>query len=154
MKKKLIIFLGFFISFFAYSQSADVITDILNTKQVTLGQICYLSAVYQGLVSENADCQQAFSVLEKKQQLPKYQYSDMPVPYANLCYIYAQMWNVKGGIMYRLFNAAPRYAFKQLKYDGVIPPDADPNHILSGQEALNVLTLCSIKYSNIKLKIE
>ena len=83
-----------------------------------------------------------------------YQYADMPVPYANLSYIYAQVWDVKGGIMYRLFKAAPRYAFKQLKYDGVLPANADPNHLVSGKEALDVLTMCSVKYGNMELPID
>lgn len=154
MKKKILFLAIFLLTFALHAQSADVITQILEAEQVTLGQVCYLSAVQQGLVGEKATYQQALQILEEKEQIPKYQFVDMPVPYANLCYIFSKMWNVKGGIMYRVFKSAPRYAFKQFKYDGVIPSNADPNHFLSGQEALNVFTSCSLKYGKMELTIE
>ncbi len=154
MKKLLVLFSLLFISISAFSQSADVITDILDSQQATLGQICYLAAVQKGYVSEKATYQQALQEMEERRKIPSYQYADMPVPYANLAYIYAQVWDVKGGIMYRLFKAAPRYAFKQLKYDGVLPANADPNHLVSGKEALDVLTMCSVKYGNMELPID
>ena len=31
---------------FAFAQSADVVTDILETDEVTYGQVCYLSAIH------------------------------------------------------------------------------------------------------------
>ena len=40
---------------FAFAQSAEVVTDILESDEVTYGQVCYLSAVHQGLISDDAD---------------------------------------------------------------------------------------------------
>ena len=73
---------------------------------------------------------------------------DMPVPYVNLSYIYAQTWNIKGGIMYRIFKSAPRYAFKQLKYDGILEKKIDPSRIVTGKEAIEIFNKCKIKYGN------
>ena len=65
----------------------------------------------------------------------------------NLAYIYLQMWpDIKGGLFYKLTKGSPRYAFKQLKTDGIISDDADPNSFVSGREALSILTACMVAY--------
>ncbi len=142
----------FFSSVFA--QSADVITEILNTKQVTFGQVCYLAAVQQDLIDENASYADAIEILYMRGQIPNRIYEDTVVPMVDLAYLYSNMWYVKGGIMYKLFHGAPRYAFKQLKADGVIPPTADPGTIVCGQEALIIYTACSLEYGRMKLYVE
>ena len=55
MRKVLSILIILFIGGFAFAQSAEVVTDILNSDEVTYGQVCYLSAVHQGLISDDAD---------------------------------------------------------------------------------------------------
>lgn len=132
---------------FAFAQSADVVTDILETDEVTYGQVCYLSAVHQGLISEDADYSEAIDALYTLGQIPEDVGEYDTVYMANLAYIYAQIWHsIKGGLMFRLTNGSPRYAFKQFKSDGVISDSADPNSIVSGTEALNILTACMMEY--------
>ena len=88
------------------------------------------------------------NTMSKSNQIPANQQPDMPVPYVNLSYIYAQTWNIKGGIMYRIFKSAPRYAFKQLKYDGILEKNIDPSRIVTGKEAVEIFNKCKIKYGN------
>lgn len=153
--KKLILSIALSIfCFCAYSQSAEVVTDILNSDKVTFGQVCYLSAVHQGLVSDDCTYAQAIRTLYENGQVPVTGYEDTALPMVNLTYIFAQMWNIKGGLFYRIFHGAPRYAFKQMKADGVLPLNADPSNLISGQEALNIYTSCSIKYGNMQLNLE
>ena len=57
------------------------------------------------------------------------------------------MFNIKGGLMFRLTKGSPRYAFKQMKSDGVISQNYDPSLILSGREALNIYTSCNMLYN-------
>jgi len=154
MKKIIICILVTLISFKAFSQSAEVITDILNSKQVTMGQVCYLSAVEQGLINENESYGAAVKALYKNGQIPVEIYDAALVPLVNITYIYSQIWNIKGGIFYRIFHGAPRYAYKQMKADGVLPEGSDPSQILSGQEALSLYTSCSIKYGKMQLSVE
>ena len=54
MKKIITILSILFIGAAAYSQSAKVVTEIIDAPKVTYGQICYLSAVSQNLLSESA----------------------------------------------------------------------------------------------------
>lgn len=154
MKKLLVSLFLIIASFQLFSQSAEVITDILETEQVTFGQICYLSAVQQGFIDENATYKDAIESLYQEGQIPVISYEASPVPLANIAYVFSQLWNIKGGLLYRLFNGAPRYAYKQMKADGVLPNNADPALLISGQEALNIYTSCSIKYGNMTLSID
>lgn len=147
MRKVLSILFVLFIGSFAFAQSADVVTDILNTDEVTYGQICYLSAIHQGLIDESDSYETAVDVLLSTGQIPEYVDAESPIYMANLAFIYAQIWpDMKGGLMFRLTKGSPRYAFKQFKTDGVISDKADPSSYVSGSEALNVLTACMMQY--------
>lgn len=151
MKKYVTLFLALFLMGAAYCQSADVVTEMLETPEVTFGQVCYLSAIHQGFVSDDATYDQAIDALYEKGQIPQNVDKSTNVVMANLAFIYAQMWNVQGGLLYRLTNGSPRYAFKQLKVDGIIPETADPKTVVSGLEALNMYTSCAIEYGNMEL---
>lgn len=153
--KKILPFL--FLMFFAtaiHAQSADVVTEIIETERVTFGQICYLSAVQQGFVSDDATYEEAIDVLFDKGQIPRKEYSDAKIPMANLAFIFSQMWEIKGGLFYRIFHGAPRYAFKQLKADGILPANSNPTRIPTGKEALNIYTSCCLKYGAMELSVE
>lgn len=154
MKKWIILGLLSLFTINIYAQSADVITDILESDQVTMGQICYLSAVNQGLISDEATYSAAINVLYENGQLPSKVYEASPAPLVNVAFIFAQIWDIKGGLLYRAFHGAPRYAYKQLKADGVLPDFADPGLVMTGAEALNFYTSCVIKYGNMQLTVE
>lgn len=149
MRKLIFTLVVLFIGGFAFAQSADVVTEILSTDEVTYGQVCYLSAVHQGLIDDSADFSEAVSVLYSKGQIPEDVGEYDSVYMANLAYIYAQIWpNIKGGLMFRLTKGSPRYAFKQLKSDGIFSDKADPGAYVSGAEALNILTACMMEYGS------
>ncbi len=148
MKKVLSLLFILFCTGTIYAQSADVITEILQSEEVSFGQVCYLSAVYQGLVSDDASYQEAIDALYDIHQIPERYYETTSVPMANLAFIYAQMWDVKGGLMFRITKGSPRYAFRQLKFDGIIADTIEPAKTVSGWEALNIYTNCDFKYGN------
>lgn len=154
MKKVYTLFFVLFICFSLHAQSSKVITEILDTTQVSLGQVCYLSAVQQGLVQEDASYTQCINALYQKGQIPVPSYEASLVPLANITFIFAQLWDIQGGLFYRIFHGAPRYAYKQLKADGILPENSDPGKIISGQELMNLYTSCSIKYGNMELSID
>jgi hypothetical protein len=147
MRKVLSILFVLFIGGLAFGQSAKEITNILNTDEVTYGQVCYLSAIHQNLITEDQGYEEAIKVLYESGQLPELVAGHQEVYMQNLAYIYLQMWpDVKGGLLYKLTKGSPRYAFKQLKTNGIISEDADPNSFVSGREALNILTACMLTY--------
>ena len=73
-----------------YAQSTKVLKSISEKEFVTLEEVCYLAAVQNGLISENASFTEAFTLMSKSNQIPANQQPDMPVPYVNLSYIYSQ----------------------------------------------------------------
>ncbi len=153
--KKLFIILAVLVSVSKLSaQSAEVVTSILNSEKVTFGQVCYLVAVHEGFIKESASYAEAISALDSKHMIPYAVYEETYVPLANLSYLYAQIFDVKGGLMFKLFRGAPRYAYKQLKYDGVLPANSFPNKIVSGQEALDIYTACMMEYTDYTLSVD
>lgn len=141
MKKLLFTIVSLFISSVLFAQSADEITKIINSEKATYGQTCYLTAVYQNLVKENATETDAMNSWFEENQLQKKAVSpDTEITYQDACYYFAKMWNINGSLFFRITKGSPRYAYKQLKKDGVIPSNADPTQIPSGTDLLNIYT--------------
>lgn len=148
LKKIVTVLSVLFIAVTLHAQSSEVVTEILNAKEVTFGQVCYLSAVQQGFITDDASYEDAINSLYERRQIPVRYYEDSVVPMANLAFIYARMWNVKGGLFFRIFKGAPRYAFKQLKADGIFADYVNPTSIATGVEALNIYTTCAFTYGD------
>lgn len=147
MKKFISLFFVLLFSGLVFAQSADVITEILDTDKVTYGQVAYLSAVNQELIGEDASYQEAVAALIGEGQLKPNVQADVLINMEKLASLYMKMWpgKAKGGFMYRI-TKAPRYAFKQLKEDGLISQFSDPWDYVTGREALNILTACMIAF--------
>lgn len=154
MKKYFTCIFALLFSVMIYAQSSEVITEILESKEATFGQVCYFIATQQDLIDENDSFTQAIQVLYNEGQIPHIIHSDTPIPLVDVAFLFAQAWNVKGGLMYKLFNGAPRYAFKQLKSDGIIPKNKYPRTIVSGRQILDMFTSASLVYGNMKLIID
>lgn len=148
MKKIISILFISFLVLSVYAQSADVITDILDAKEVTYGQVCYLSAVHHNLIEETSSYDEAVKVLFNEQQIPSLYDSDEVIPLINVAYIFSYMWDIKGGLMYRITGGAPRYVFKQFQADGIIASSVEPKNHISGADALSMYTACVRKYGN------
>ncbi len=146
MKKFITLLSVLFLGAVLNAQSADVISEILEAPVITYGHACYISASSQGLISDDASLEDAVAALVNAKQIPESVSAWDTVKLVNLAYIYSHMFNIKGGFMYRITKGSPRYVFKQMKTDGVIPANSDTTKILSGREALSLYTSCNMKY--------
>ena len=136
----------------AFTQSADVITDLLESEKVSFGQVSYLAAVQMNLLDENESYENAVKALVDNDIIPDGEEADTPIPLVDIAYIYSKLWDVKGGLMYRLTKGSPRYAFRQFQSDGIISSDADPAWLVSGAKALSIFTSCVNKYSGFDMR--
>ena len=136
----------------AFTQSADVITELLESDKVSFGQVSYLAAVQMNLLDENDSYENAVKVLVDNDIIPDGEEADTPIPLVDIAYIYSKLWDVKGGLMYRLTKGSPRYAFRQFQSDGIISSDADPAWLVSGAKALSIFTSCVNKYSGFDMR--
>lgn len=152
MKKKLSVLFCLLFSAVVYAQSADVITELLDTKQASFGQICYLAAVQQNYVDENASYEDAVQALFENGIIPNSEDPQAPIPLVDIAYIYSHLWPIEGGLMFRLTKGSPRYAFKQFQSDGILSRKQDPADFISGAKALSIYTSCVKKYSGFDIK--
>jgi len=135
-----------------YAQSADVITDILDTKEVTLGQICYLTAVQLNYAEESSSYENAVSIMQEKGFLKSDKSADSTIPAEEIAYLFSKLWTVKGGLMFRLTKGSRRYVFKQFQRDGIIKATVDPMESISGSDALSIYTACVNTYSDFDMR--
>lgn len=151
MKKIILVLISLYVSCTAFAQSADFITELISARNVTFGQICYLSAVYQELVPEDASAVDAVNAMFEYGYIPSDVDENTFITYEQAAKIFSGFWKIKGGLFYRLTGKSARYAFKQFKADGVIPAKADPDMFPSGTDILNVYTMGDMRYeSSIK----
>jgi hypothetical protein len=147
--KKMIILVAVFLSVCAvHAQTAGFVTEMLAAQRADYGQVSYLSAVYQGIVDETASYGEAFAALEMEGLLPYNVNKTDVVTLAGLACMMTELWPVKGGLMFRITKGSPRYAFRQLKADGILPVDADPSEKVSGSDVLTTYTACQNKYGS------
>lgn len=151
MKKTFLLIIILLAGGVVFSQSADVITDLLESDEATFGQVSYLAAVQMNLIDENESYENAVKALVANNIIPDDEESDTPIPLVDIAYIYSKLWDVKGGLMYRITKGSPRYAFRQFQSDGVISSDADPAWHVSGAKALSIFTSCVNKYSGFDM---
>lgn len=147
MKKLFIAVISFLITAAIYSQSADSITKLIDTEEVTYGQVCYLTAVHNGLIDEKASETDAMNAWFENNQISNTNAeTDTKIKYNDACFYLAKIWKIDGSLLFKLSKGSPRYAYKQFKKDGILPASSDPNHTLSGVDLLNIYTLGHIKY--------
>ena len=152
MKRIVLILAGFFLSFAVFAQSADVITEVLESEKATFGQVSYLAAVQKNLINENDSYEKAVKVLFDNGIIPNLEDYRAPIPLVDIAYIYSSLWQIKGGLMYRLTKGAPRYAFRQFQADGILNQNQEPSDFVSGAKALSIYTSCVNKYSDFDMK--
>ena len=116
MKKTFLLIIILLAGGVVFSQSADVITDLLESDEATFGQVSYLAAVQMNLIDENESYENAVKALVANNIIPDDEESDTPIPLVDIAYIYSKLWDVKGGLMYRITKGSPRYAFRQFLY--------------------------------------
>ncbi len=152
MKKIVTLVFCFLISLSVYAQSADVITEMLESEEATFGQVSYIAAVQKNLVGEDASYEAAVQALYDNGLIPNYEDPSAAIPLVDIAYIYSRLWEIKGGLMYRLTDGSPRYAFKQFQADGVLGKNQDPSDTVTGAKALSIYTACVKKYSEFDIK--
>lgn len=145
MKRFFIIFLLCILISQINAQVAGRITQIINTDQVTYGQISYISAVATGLAQETDSYEKCFEILQSENIITGNHALKDPVSVKHFANIICKAWDVNNSVMYRFFKT-PRYALKQLKAAGVIPDSYYPERILTGSEAMNIFTTCLETY--------
>lgn len=140
VKKVLFAFaISFFVALPMFSQSSEEVSAILESEKATIAQISYLPAVYANLISEDDSEAQAVEALKNKGFLNASVNADSEATLAQAAGILVKSLEIKGGLFYTIFKN-DRYAFKELKAQGILPQSADPQDSFSGRDFLDLFS--------------
>ena len=131
----IIIFLFFL--FPAFTQTAADIETMLYEKAVTFEQAAWL--ILASAMDEPPVNSQAAFVLAVEQGWISVNVSGgAPINFGNLSFLAMKAFDIKGGLMYRLFENR-RYAFREMKNFGYITGRAYSGLNVSGEQFLQIL---------------
>lgn len=133
-----IIFVSF--SSLVFSQSAEKINDMIESDTVSLNDMAYLTATYLQLVENGTSEEESLTALDRYYGFSKISKNAEKLTYKDLAYFCMQVWDIKGGLFYTL-TKSPRYAFIELQSKNIIPPTTQSNELVSGYDALCIITL-------------
>ncbi len=140
MKKIIIALFLMLIPLALYAQSADRITEILETEKINYGQLSYLAATMLDLSSDDVSDEEAIQALQKEGYATNIEASSN-VTIAQTALLCAKAFNIKGSLWYMLLKNE-RYAIRMLKSYGIISQAIDPQSFVKGTDVLNLFTAC------------
>ncbi|WP_428770678.1 hypothetical protein V1L52_02250 [Treponema sp. HNW] len=142
--KKSIFFILFsvFLCVLLTAQSADSVTRMLDAKTVTFDEVAYFAVTYLNSGKEEPDFENAAAELKASLTFPKLKNSGSALNFKDFAYVCTRVWNLKGGLNYRLFQS-PRYALRELKALRFVPPFTDPDAYVSGRDMLYIMSRCA-----------
>ena len=150
-KKLLVFFLVIMFSSFCFGQQAEIITEILESTEVTWGDMSYIAASYINVDEANLNKNSAFEFLKECNIISPNVNITEPINMAELSGLCMKTFNMKGGLFYTI-SKSNWYAFKELKALGFLVKNADPHSKISGFDAMNIIYNCMEYDSHIQEK--
>lgn len=122
----------------AWGQSNEVIDSLLSEQEATLAKTAYLVLAASGAIEDSQTVDQAFTALQGLPWGFAAATPDQVVTFGSCSYLIMRAFEVRGGLMYRLFPG-PRYAARELAYRDAYRGRTSPGHVLSGREVADIL---------------
>jgi len=123
--------------YLAAQSTAQEIEDLLEQRAVTYSQAARF-ILDAADVASIADPVEAFRFAEERNWLPRNSSSGQLARLDGLSLLIMRAFNLRGGVMYTL-TGAPRYAYRELVYNGIIQGRATMNMHVSGYELLFII---------------
>ena len=123
------------------AQSADRVTDVINSERVTFGQACYFFATATGKVEDNIAYDDSIKFFQDSGSLRVLADENDPITLGTIAQLASDAFEVKGSLFLALFGNS-RYAYRQMKADGVFKNNDDPSFVPDGHKFLAILTDC------------
>ncbi len=121
-----------------FAQSNDLIDALLDRETADFGSSLQLILSAGGLVDEEATSEEAYETFRSLGWRMRTKDLSDPLTAGELSYLIMKSLRLRGGIMYSILPS-PRYAFRELVYRGVIPPQTPPGRIVSGEQVVRYL---------------
>jgi len=124
-------------TFCAVAQSNETIDTILGEETATVGSVASVALTAGDLISDDSTPAKAVDAAIAAGWLPETARAPDPAGFGTLAYILMQVFEVPGGLMYRIFPG-PRYATREFTYQGWSPIRIGPSDSFSGEFLLSV----------------
>jgi hypothetical protein len=119
----------------AFAQTAQRLDAVLETKQVTFSQAAEIILPAAGLLDPDAGQEAAFE--GAREWFPRWANMDDPITMGELSHLVIRSFRLSGGFLYALFPG-PRYAYRALAWQRLLPVKADPYRRVTGGELLYI----------------
>ena len=124
--------------FALHAQSSDMMDILLEEERATYGRAAYLELAAGRQIPDEASVKDTMDLLENRNWNVKRKDADAPITLGEYSYLLMQIFEMRGGLMYRLFPG-PRYAARELVYLKIIDGDFTPGRAISGEEGVRIL---------------
>jgi hypothetical protein len=121
------------------AQSNTVIDALLDSRDAAFGDAVYLVLSAAKIIPEKATPKDAVWTLQARDWGVAGRSAKEPIPLGEYAFLLMKAFDVRGGIMYRLFPG-PRYACRELAFLGLLEGNTAPNRRLAGEEAVQILS--------------
>jgi len=123
----------------AFGQSNQIMDELLAQTPATVGHAAYMVLVASGQLSEDQTVTQAYQKVDWAGLGLQPAGAQAPLHMGTYAQLLLASLDIPGGVMYHLFPG-PRYAAHEVVYRGFISGDRSPGRVLSGEEALQMLS--------------
>lgn len=142
MKKIITLILGSLILTCSLAaQSADRLTDVIKAEKVTFGQACYFFATATGKVDDNIAYDDSIKFFQDSGTLRFLAKEDDEINLGTIAMLANKTFELKGSLFLSVTGSS-RYAYRQMKADGVFKKNDDPSFVPDGHKFLAILTDC------------
>jgi hypothetical protein len=121
-----------------WGQSNELLDVLFEEPTTSLGQAAYLVLTASGRIADDSAPADAAAALRRQGWTVPERSADESLTLGEYSYLLMQAFELKGGVMYRIFPG-PRYAGRELAYLDLIKGDTSPYRTFSGEEAIGIL---------------
>jgi hypothetical protein len=121
-----------------WGQSNELLDVLFEEPATSLGQAAYLVLTASGRIADDSAPADAAAALRRQGWTVPERSADESLTLGEYSYLLMQAFELKGGVMYRIFPG-PRYAGRELAYLDLIKGDTSPYRTFSGEEAIGIL---------------
>ncbi len=131
-----------------FSQSAAIVSDILNKEQASYGDFSYFIAAQAG---KDVTPEEAFNWCKEFESFPEGTSAKDSVSVKAVSFFLMRSYELPGGLMWSA-TQKPRYAWRELKANGFWTAGTDPDHILGGQELVQTMNRFTEMFPETELR--
>ena len=136
-------FFAFLLIIFLASVSAvsadynETMDSIISEEKISYGEASFALLLGTDVIDEYFSVEEAAAVMSEKYPSTSMDW-DSSVNLAHFSFMIMSAYNMKGGLMYRIFPG-PRYAVRELRYKKILQGKSYSTMSLSGERALRII---------------